>query len=66
MPHEIAFVSLLIPTLLPVFLGCVPAYWLADRMLARIGLFRQVWHPALFRAALFVCLFSGVSLLLGT
>lgn len=66
MPREIAFASLLIPTLLPVFLGCAAAYWLIDRILARTGVFRHVWHPALFRAALFVCLFSGVSLALGT
>lgn len=66
MPREIAFASLLLPTLLPVFIGCSAAYWLIDRILARAGVFRHVWHPALFRAALFVCLFSGVSLLLGT
>jgi hypothetical protein len=66
MPREIAVISLLIPTLLPTFLGCATAYWFIDGMLARIGLFRYVWHPALFRAALFVCLFSGVSLILGT
>jgi hypothetical protein len=66
MPHEIVFFSLLVPGLLPVFLGCAMVYWAADRVLARMGLFRHVWHPALFRAALFVCLFSGVGLLTGT
>ncbi|MFM0658071.1 DUF1656 domain-containing protein [Paraburkholderia sediminicola] len=66
MPREIVLLSLLVPTLLPLFLGCAMAYWIVDRALARMGLFRHVWHPALFRAALFVCLFSGVSLLLGT
>lgn len=66
MPREIDVLSLLVPSLLPLFLGCAMVYWIVDRALARMGLFRQVWHPALFRASLFVRVFSGVSLLLGT
>ncbi|WP_322062404.1 DUF1656 domain-containing protein [Paraburkholderia sp. J63] len=66
MPREISFFSLLIPGLLPIFAGSVITYWLIDRGLAAVGLYRHVWHPALFRAAMFVCLFSGVALLLGT
>lgn len=64
MPREIALFSVLMPSLLPLFLACGALYWMLDRLLTRTGLYRQVWHPALFRAALFVCLFSGIGLLL--
>ena len=64
MPREIALFYVLMPSLLPVFIACGALYWLLDRLLTRIGLYRRVWHPALFRAALFVCLFSGIGLLL--
>ncbi|MGO4155222.1 DUF1656 domain-containing protein [Cupriavidus sp. YAF13] len=64
MPREIALSSILVPTLLPVFLACVLLYLLVDHLFARIGLYRLAWHPALFRAALFACMFSGIGLLL--
>ncbi|NOV23960.1 DUF1656 domain-containing protein [Cupriavidus necator] len=64
MPREIALFSVLVPTLLPVFLACMVLYELIDGLFARVGLYRRVWHPALFRAALFVCIFSGTGLLL--
>jgi len=64
MPREIALFSVLMPSLLPVFVACVVLFGLLDRLLARTGLYRQVWHPALFRAALLACLFSGIGLLL--
>ncbi|RQT55202.1 DUF1656 domain-containing protein [Burkholderia cepacia] len=61
---EVSFVSLLVPGLLPVFIGCGVAFWIVDRTIARAGLYRHVWHPALFRVSVFVCLFSGTGLLL--
>ncbi|KJK21792.1 hypothetical protein UB46_25115 [Burkholderiaceae bacterium 16] len=64
MPREIALSSLLVPSLLPAFLACMLLYLLVDHLFARIGLYRLVWHPALFRAALFVCMFSGIGLVL--
>lgn len=64
MPREIALFSVLMPSLLPVFLACGVLYWMLDRVLARAGLYRLVWHPALFRAALFACIFSAAGLLL--
>jgi len=66
MPREISIFSLLVPGLLPILAGSVIAFGLLDRALVRSGLYRHVWHPALFRAALFVCIFSGAGLLTGT
>ena len=64
MPREIALFSLLVPSLLPILIGCVAIFFALDLILSRIGLYRHVWHSALFRAALFTTLFSVVGLLL--
>lgn len=61
---EVSFVSLLVPGLLLTFIGCGVAFWIVDRAIARSGLYRHVWHPALFRVSVFVCLFCGTGLLL--
>ena len=37
--------------------------WALRRLLARAGLYRLVWHPALFDLALFVVLLYGVTLI---
>ncbi|CAN0627087.1 Protein AaeX [Burkholderia multivorans] len=66
MSNEISLFSLLVPSLLPAFLGCGATFWIADRLIARTGLYQRIWHPALFRVSLFVCLFSGVGLLFGS
>ena len=49
MPREIALGDALVPSL-----------WLAGHY----GLYRHVWHPALFRIAAFVCVFGSFALLL--
>lgn len=62
MPREIAFCGLLMPTLLPLFMGCILLHWGLDTLLARTGLYGHVWHPALLRLSLFVCLFGLLGL----
>ena len=64
MPYEIAFHGVLLPGLLVVFLGCLLLMVLLDMGVGRLGLYRHVWHPSLFRLALFVCLFGSAGLLL--
>ncbi len=64
MPREIVVAGALVPGLLPVFLFSLLLLWLLDRLAGRHGLYRHVWHPALFRSALFVCIFGGLGLLL--
>ncbi|MCL2873287.1 MAG: DUF1656 domain-containing protein [Betaproteobacteria bacterium] len=66
MPREIVVFDLLFPTLFAVFVVAVGAHVLIDLLLARLGVFRWIWHPQLFRIALFFCLFCGVSLLIYT
>lgn len=64
MPHEISFRGVLVPGLLAVFIGCLLLMVLLDLLVGRLGLYRHVWHPSLFRLALFVCLFGAAGLLL--
>ena len=64
MPSEIAFHGVLLPGLLAVFVVCLLLMVLLDLLVGRLGLYRHVWHPSLFRFALFVCLFGAAGLLL--
>ena len=60
MRYEIDIYGVLIPALL---LWLVVAYALSAvlrRLMRRFGLYRLVWHRALFDFALFVCLLGGV------
>ncbi|RDD82420.1 DUF1656 domain-containing protein [Dyella tabacisoli] len=62
MPHEIALFDALVPGLLLVFLGCLALLWAVDAVVGRFGLYRYVWHPSLFRLALFACMFGVAGL----
>lgn len=64
MPREIDIQGVLVPGLLPIFLGCLLLMALLDLLVGRYGLYRYVWHPPLFRLALFACLFGLAGLLL--
>lgn len=64
MPRELALAGILFPTLLLVLLISVSLTWLLDGVLARVGFYRHVWRPPLFRLALFVCLFGAGGLLI--
>ncbi len=62
MQREIIFSGALFPTLVPVFLATGILMFFIDRLFARWGLYSHVWHPALFRAAIFAGIFSGIGL----
>lgn len=64
MPREMTFGGVLFPGLLLVFLICLALLWLLDWFAGRHGWYRHVWHPALFRLALFASIFGGFGLLL--
>jgi hypothetical protein len=63
-PREIALGDALVPGLLVLFLLSLALLWLLDWAAGRFGIYRLVWHPPLFRLALFVCIFGSVALLL--
>ncbi|WP_109126062.1 DUF1656 domain-containing protein [Dyella sp. C11] len=66
MYDDVNLFTFFIPGLLFVLLGCVPIFVFLDLALARAGAYRHVWHPALFRACLFVALFCGAGWLTRT
>jgi hypothetical protein len=64
MPREIAIGDALVPGMLLLFVAMLAVLWLLDWAAGRFGLYRHVWHPPLFRVAVFVALFGGLGLLL--
>ena len=60
MPREIDFFGVLLPGVLPIFLGTLVLQVALDSALSRVGAYRQSWHPALVRLCLFVCIFSAL------
>lgn len=64
MPREIAIGDALVPGLLVWFVISMGLLLLIDWVIGRFGLYRFVWHPALFRLALLVCIFGSAALLL--
>ncbi len=63
MPREIDFAGATVPGLLLIYLACLLLQWSIDTVGGHFGLYRHVWHPALFRVALFFCLFASIGLL---
>jgi len=59
MPREIALGDALVPGLLVLFVVSLLVLWALDTVAGRFGLYRLVWHPSLFRLAVFVCVFGA-------
>ena len=60
MKYQLDLFGVIVPSLV---LWSVVAYLLArivSRLMARAGLYRWIWHPALFDFALFICLVTGL------
>jgi len=63
MPREIALFDALVPTLLFAFLFGAAMSWIIDVVFTRYGLYRDIWYRALFRLAVFICIFACCGLL---
>jgi hypothetical protein len=61
MPREFALGEVFFPTLLVVFLATLVLYAGLTWLLAWLGLYRYIWHPPLFRFALFAGLFAAIA-----
>ena len=60
MKYELDLFGVIVPSLL---LWSVLAYVLlriASELIARAGLYRRIWHPALFDFALYICLVASL------
>ncbi len=64
MPLDITLFGIQMPTLLPIFVVVAALQILVDRVMADAGIYNHVWHPGLFRTAIFVCLFTVPCLLI--
>lgn len=60
MPREIAVFGVLLPTILPLFIVSLLLQGALDRVLGHTGVYRRVWHPALVRCCLLVCIFGAL------
>lgn len=50
-----------LPWLMPLAAVTLLLMWLARRLLAVFGIYRWIWHPALFDMALYVLMLYGLS-----
>lgn len=59
---DVAFYGLYVPWLLVLCAAGLAFSWAVRRVLAWIGFYRWVWHPALFDLALYALVVWGLSL----
>ena len=60
MPREIDVFGVLLPAILPLFLASLLIQGALDWVLGLAGVYRRVWHPALVRLCLLVCIFAAL------
>jgi hypothetical protein len=58
---EVYLFGLYVPTLLLLVLPALAISYVLRRALARAGLYRFIWHPALFDFSLFVLVLGGLA-----
>lgn len=61
MPRELSIFGILLPTILPLFLLSLALQAVLDRVLGYLGVYRRLWHPALVRLCLLVCIFAALT-----
>jgi hypothetical protein len=64
MPLDITLFGIQMPTLLPIFALSAALQIVVDRVMSDTGFYTYVWHPGLFRTAIFVCIFTLPCLLI--
>lgn len=62
MPRDIAFLDAYIPAIVLLFIVGAALTWVLDSLLARVGVYRVVWHPSLFRVSLLVIVCCALGL----
>ncbi len=62
---EVHFFGVQLPWLLLLAGGALACSWAARRLLATVGAYRWIWHPALFDLALYVLVLYALAYLTG-
>jgi hypothetical protein len=62
---DASFYGVYLPWLLPLAGGALMCSWAVRRLLAFAGVYRWVWHPALFDLALYILLLYALARLTG-
>jgi hypothetical protein len=62
---EVNFLGAQLPWLLLLAAGALPCAWAMRRLLAIVGAYQWIWHPALFDLALYVLVLSVLACLTG-
>jgi Protein of unknown function (DUF1656) len=60
MRYQLDLFGVIVPNLLLWSLIAYALARVANKLMGRIGLYRHVWHPALFDFALFVCILTSL------
>jgi len=55
------FLGMYLPWLMPLAVITLFLTWIVRRVFAAFGLYRWIWHPALFDMAFYVLMLYGVS-----
>ena len=62
---EVSFLGVQLPWLLLLAAAALPCAWATRRLLAIVGAYRWIWHPALFDVALYVLVLCALASLTG-
>jgi hypothetical protein len=66
MLREVALFGGLAPSLLPYFFAAILLFLVTDQLIARLGVYRLLWHPPLARFGLFLCVLTALVLSTGS
>jgi hypothetical protein len=60
MTYEVDLFGALVPSLLLWSVVAFVIARIASKLIARAGLYRRIWHPALFDFSLFICVVASL------
>jgi hypothetical protein len=60
MTYEVDLFGVLVPSLLLWSVVAFVIARIASKLIARAGLYRRIWHPALFDFSLFICVVASL------
>ncbi|HEY1611791.1 MAG TPA: DUF1656 domain-containing protein [Paraburkholderia sp.] len=62
MPRDVVLLDAYLPLIVLLFLLGAAITWVLDLLFARVGVYRVVWHPSLFRVSVLVIVCCALGL----